>query len=57
MASPEQERLEVRTGVGSGALSCRDLFKLLVPQIKCDVQDMRECVIIALGHINPYAFK
>ena len=42
---------------GSGAASAEKLFKMLVPQIKCDVPDMRESVIIGLGHINPVSFR
>ena len=56
LSSPEVERLDVRSATGSTS-SGRDLFKLLVPQIKCDVTDMRESVITALGHINPSAFQ
>lgn len=37
--------------------SAKDLYKLLTPQVKCDLADMRESIIIGLGHTNPAAFK
>jgi hypothetical protein len=37
--------------------TAKDLFKILVPLIKCDSSDMRETVVTALGCINPEAFR
>ena len=56
VSSPEHERLDVRGGSSSGQ-GGRELFKLLVPQIKSDAPDIRESVILALGHVQPYAFR
>ena len=41
----------------SAHMTAKDLFKTLVPLIRCDVSDMRETVVIGLGRINPEAFR
>ena len=57
LSSPEHERADARGASPATAQHARDLFKLLVPQLKCDLSDMRESVIMALGHVNPYALR
>ena len=53
--STNSERLEMKSP--SAHMTAKDLFKTLVPLIRCDVSDMRETVVIGLGRINPEAFR
>jgi len=51
------ERAEARH-LSNNGITGRDLFKTLVPLLKCDGPDMvREAVIKGLSHCNPAAFK
>jgi hypothetical protein len=33
------------------------MYKLIVPLLRCEVVDIRDAVVHALGHINPEALK
>ena len=37
--------------------TARQLFKLLVPLIKCDLTEMQESVVTALIQLNPATFR
>ena len=51
------ERTELRH-LSNNGITGRDLFKMLVPLLKCDGPDMvREAVIKGLSHSNPAAFR
>ena len=52
--STNSERLEMRSPGAN--MTAKDLFKTLVPLIRCDSSDMRETVVVGLGRINPEAF-
>ena len=53
--SATNERPEVKSPTSN--VTAKDLFKILVPLIKCEPTDMRESIVTGLGHINPEIFR
>ena len=35
----------------------RELCKILVPLLKCEMTDMRESIVVGLSHISPAGFR
>ncbi|XP_021378295.1 protein furry-like isoform X2 [Mizuhopecten yessoensis] len=52
-SSPESEKSDSR----QASTSCTDLFKLIVPLMKCENPDMRDTIVNGLGYTNAAAFR
>ncbi|ESO09038.1 hypothetical protein HELRODRAFT_109994 [Helobdella robusta] len=54
----QQERFDPTTiRPVSPGLSAREMFRNLMTYLKCDIAEMRETTVFALGHINYLAFR
>lgn len=51
-ASPESSGSEKSEKISRNDFSAKDLFKLLVPLLKSEGTDMKESVVVSLGHCS-----